>query len=55
MIRTREQRNIRFSVPVEPVFDRVSGKLTYLRNDLFDFFHFFTKAAWDKGDHLLKK
>ena len=55
MIRTREPRNIHFSVTVDSVFDRVAVKLTYLRNDLFDFFHFFTKVAWGDGEHLLRK
>ena len=55
MIRTREPRNIHFSVTVDSVFDRVSVKLLYLENDSFDFFHFLTKVAWDDGDHLLKK
>ena len=55
MIRKREPRNIHFSVTVDSVFDRVSVKLTYLGNDLFDFFYFFTKVAWDNGNHMLKK
>ena len=55
MIRMREPCNINFSVTVDSVFDRVSVKLIYLQNYLFDFFHFFTKVAWDDGDHMLKK
>ena len=55
MIPTREPRNIHYLVTVDSVFDRVLVKLIYLRNYLSDFFHFFTKAAWDDGDHLLKK